>query len=115
MSPADGRVMIAGPARPALGAARDDWQQVTIFLSPIDVHINRSPVGGRVTRIEYRPGKFLPAYDAGAERQRAERDLDRRTTGSTIVFRQVVGMLARRIVCRVERRADGSSAASASG
>lgn len=60
VSPADGRVMIAGPSD-GRWAPPGDWKQITIFLSPMDVHINRSPVAGRVTRIDYRPGKFLPA------------------------------------------------------
>ncbi|MEP6918934.1 MAG: phosphatidylserine decarboxylase, partial [Acidobacteriota bacterium] len=64
-SPADGRVMVAGPADPRW-APSGDWKQITIFLSPMDVHMNRTPVDGRVTRIEYRPGKFLPAYREGA-------------------------------------------------
>ena len=74
---------------------------MAIFLSPLDVHINRSPVGGRVTRIEYRPGRFLPAYDARANENELNEiwvDVD----GTPVVFRQVVGVLARRIVCRVE-------------
>ena len=75
--------------------------QVTIFLSPLDVHINRSPVEGRVTRIEYRPGRFLPAYDARAnENELNEIWVD--AGGTPVVFRQVVGILARRIVCRIE-------------
>ena len=75
VSPADGRVMIAGPTDHRW-APPGDWKQVTIFLSPMDVHMNRIPVDGRVTRIEYKPGKFLPAYDEALQRQRAERDLD---------------------------------------
>ena len=100
VAPADGRLIFAGPALtdtspPGL------WLQVTIFLSPIDVHINRSPVGGRVTKIEYRPGRFLPAYDARAgENELNEIWVD--SDGTTVVFRQVVGILARRIVCRIE-------------
>ena len=49
ISPADGRVMVAGPGEPDL-APPGTWQQVSIFLSPMDVHINRIPFGGHVTR-----------------------------------------------------------------
>jgi phosphatidylserine decarboxylase len=100
VSPADGRVMIAGPAD-GRWTPPGDWQQITIFLSPLDVHINRTPVDGRVTRIEYRPGAFLPAYkhDAGAN-ELNEIWIDH--GGETVVVRQIVGALARRIVCRVE-------------
>lgn len=100
VAPADGRVMIAGKADPATSPP-GEWIQVAIFLSPIDVHINRSPVAGRVTRIEYKPGRFLPAYDARAgENEANEVWVD--SGGATVVFRQVVGILARRIVCRIE-------------
>lgn len=99
VSPADGRVMIAGPSD-GRWAPPGDWLQVTIFLSPIDVHINRTPVAGRITRIDYRPGKFLPAYDEGSnDNELNELWID--AHGRTVVVRQVVGMLARRIVCRV--------------
>jgi phosphatidylserine decarboxylase len=100
VSPADGRVMMAGgPADP--GGPPGDWQQITIFLSPVDVHVNRVPVAGRVTQVTYHPGKFLPAYrrESGGINERTEIWLDH--DGSPIVFRQVVGVLARRIVCRL--------------
>jgi phosphatidylserine decarboxylase len=99
VSPADGRVMIAGSGD-ARWAPPGDWLQVTIFLSPLDVHINRSPVAGRITRIAYRPGRFLPAFDKRSnDNERNEIWVDH--DGRAVVFRQVVGMLARRIVCRV--------------
>jgi phosphatidylserine decarboxylase len=100
VSPADGKVMMAGPSDKQW-APPGDWKQVTIFLSPLDVHINRSPVGGRITRIDYRPGKFLPAYKE-ASNDNELNELWIESGGRTIVFRQVVGLLARRIVCRVE-------------
>jgi phosphatidylserine decarboxylase len=100
VSPADGEIMVAGPGEPDVAPA-GDWKQVSIFLSPMDVHINRIPYGGRITRIEYQPGQFLPAYKAesGAVNERNEVWIER--DGRTIVARQVVGVLARRIVCRV--------------
>jgi phosphatidylserine decarboxylase len=99
VSPADGRVLIAGEAESG-SAPPGAWTQVSIFLSPLDVHINRAPVEGLVTRIEYRPGRFLPAYDARAnENELNEIWVD--ADGTTVVFRQVVGILARRIVCRI--------------
>lgn len=99
VSPADGRVMIAG-ASDGRWSPPGSWKQITIFLSPMDVHINRTPVSGQVTRVDYRPGKFLPAYNEGSNDNELNEvwiDHDDRP----VVFRQVVGILARRIVCRV--------------
>ena len=105
LSPADGRVMIAGPALPD-ATPPGAWQQVTIFLSPMNVHVNRIPIGGRVTRVAYTPGKFLPAYreDAGSANERSEIWIDH--NGQTIVARQIVGVLARRVVCRAQNGAE---------
>ena len=61
LSPADGRVLFAGPAM-ADAAPPGSWRQVSIFLSPMDVHVNRVPASGRVTRVTLTRGRFLPAY-----------------------------------------------------
>jgi len=101
VSPADGRVMVAGsPTGEATPPG--NWRQITIFLSPMDVHVNRIPVSGRVTRVEYHPGRFLPAYraDAGDLNEHTEVTIDH--GGQLIVVRQIVGILARRIVCRAK-------------
>ena len=100
IAPADGRVLIAGDADPAV-APPGMWTQVSVFLSPIDVHINRIPVGGRVMKIEYKPGRFLAAYrwEAASANERNDVWIDH--AGETVVCRQVVGVLARRLVCRI--------------
>lgn len=101
LSPADGRVMVAGPSTsPTFSSGQ--WQQISIFLSPIDVHVNRLPVGGRVVAVKYHPGRFLPAYrsDAGELNEYTEVTIDH--GGQMIVVRQIVGILARRIVCRIK-------------
>jgi phosphatidylserine decarboxylase len=99
LSPADGRVMVAG--EPIGDFAGTPWQQVSIFLSPMDVHVNRLPVGGSVTRVRYHPGRFLPAYrrEAGDLNEYTEVTVD--IGGRAVIVRQIVGVLARRIVCRV--------------
>jgi len=105
LSPADGRVLVAGPAVPE-AAPPGSWLQISIFLSPMDVHINRIPASGRVTRVSYTPGRFLPAYrhDAASANERSEIWIDHQ--GQTIVARQIVGIMARRVVCRVQTGAD---------
>jgi phosphatidylserine decarboxylase len=105
LAPADGRVLVAGAAE-ANAAPPGAWLQVSIFLSPVDVHVNRIPASGRVTRVLYTRGRFLPAYraDAAATNERSEIWIDH--GGQTIVARQVVGILARRVVCRVQSGAD---------
>jgi phosphatidylserine decarboxylase len=101
LSPADGRVLVAGPAIPGTPPP-GEWLQVSIFLSPLDVHVNRIPASGVVTRVAHTSGKFLPAYrrDAGSTNERCELWIDH--DGQSIVARQIVGVLARRVVCRVQ-------------
>lgn len=104
LAPADGKVMHAGVPEP--GVAPDgDWQQISIFLSVADVHINRSPYGGRIAAVTYRPGRFLTAFSPASalENERSELTLVAEVDGQerTVVFRQVVGLLARRVVTRV--------------
>ncbi len=105
ISPADGKVMVAGaPTGEATPPGR--WQQISIFLSPMNVHVNRIPVSGRVTRVEYHPGRFLPAYkkESGDLNERSEVTIDH--GGQPIVVRQIVGVLARRVVCRTREGAE---------
>ena len=106
LSPADGRVMVAGPAADTTAPAGPQWLQVSIFLSPLNVHVNRVPVSGRVTSVTYRPGRFLPAYrrDAATLNERSEIWIDH--DGQSVVARQIVGVLARRGGCRTTPGAD---------
>jgi phosphatidylserine decarboxylase len=101
LSPADARVMVAGDV-PWPGAPAGEWKIISMFLSPMDVHINRTPVAGTVTRVEYHPGQFFPAYkkEAGELNEWTEVWFNR--PSGPVVVRQIVGMLARRIVCRVK-------------
>jgi phosphatidylserine decarboxylase len=100
LSPADGVVMVAGEPQP--GVPPDgDWQQVSVFLSVVDVHVNRAPYRGRITEYSYRPGSFLAAYRKESAHRNERSELWVRDGDRTVVFRQIVGALARRIVTRV--------------
>jgi phosphatidylserine decarboxylase len=97
LSPADGRVMsVEDAVDPFVGPA----VRVAIFLSPLDVHINRSPLDGVVTATVYTPGGFVAAYDPSAEaNERCAIRLQGEHARVTVV--QIAGVVARRIVCRV--------------
>jgi len=99
ISPADGVVMVAG--EPQAGVAPEgDWQQVSVFLSVVDVHVNRSPYSGEVVESSYRKGSFLAAYRKESAHRNERSELWLRDGDRTVVFRQIVGVLARRIVTR---------------
>ncbi|MGY1838025.1 MULTISPECIES: phosphatidylserine decarboxylase [unclassified Modestobacter] len=100
VSPADGVVMVAGEPQPGV-APEGDWQQVSVFLSVVDVHVNRSPYRGRITSVSYRPGSFLAAYRKESAHRNERSELWLADGDRTVVFRQIVGVLARRIVTRV--------------
>jgi phosphatidylserine decarboxylase len=106
LAPADGRVMYAGPAQDEV-APLGEWQQVSIFLSVFDVHINRTPYGGTVEEVTYRPGKWHAAYrfESATENERSEITVSDTVDGEVrrIVFRQIVGLVARRVVTRVQK------------
>jgi phosphatidylserine decarboxylase len=99
LSPADGVVMVAGELQEGV-APEGDWQQVSVFLSVVDVHVNRSPYRGEVVESSYRRGSFLAAYRKESAHRNERSEIRLRDGGRTVVFRQIVGVLARRIVTR---------------
>jgi phosphatidylserine decarboxylase len=103
LSPADGVVMVAGEAQEGVapdGAPDGGWQQVSVFLSVVDVHVNRSPYRGEVVESSYRKGSFLAAYRKESAHRNERSEIRLRDGDRTVVFRQIVGVLARRIVTR---------------
>jgi phosphatidylserine decarboxylase len=97
LAPADGRVM---SVQDAVDSFVGPAVRVAIFLSPLDVHVNRAPIAGVVTDTVYTPGRFVAAYDSGAEdNERCAVRLQGEHVRVTVV--QIAGVVARRIVCRV--------------
>src|SRR4051794_7949219 len=99
LSPADGVVMVAGEPQEGV-APEGEWQQVSVFLSVVDVHVNRSPYRGEVVETSYRKGSFLAAYRKESAHRNERSELWLRDGDRCVVFRQIVGVLARRIVTR---------------
>jgi phosphatidylserine decarboxylase len=96
VSPADGRVTrveraeAGNPQSPTV---------VSIFLSPFDVHVNRSPIAGEITNVTYTKGRFLIATREEASVVNEQNSLTIRGEAMTVVCKQIAGVLARRIVC----------------
>ena len=99
LSPADGKVVRVGPA-PDGAALAPGAQQISIFLSIFDVHVNRSPISGRIERVEYHKGEFLPAWDDKASLRNEQNTVTVERSGQRVVFKQIAGLIARRIVFR---------------
>lgn len=76
--------------------------RISIFLSPIDVHVNRSPVAGEVEFYEYVPGDYLVAYHPKSSELNEHSRIGVRNEYGTVFFKQIVGLVARRIVCEVK-------------
>ena len=105
VAPADGLItMIARVPAPhelrgADGLGEGEFTRVSIFMSVFDVHINRSPITGRITRIAYVPGKFLNAdLDKASEDNERQHFLVENADGLKIGFTQIAGLVARRIL-----------------
>ena len=105
VAPADGLITLIAkvPAPVELrgedGLGNAEMTRVSIFMSVFDVHINRSPIAGRVRRIAYVPGKFLNAdLDKASEDNERQHFLVERADGAKIGFTQIAGLVARRIL-----------------
>ena len=102
LAPADGLVVSVDAAvpPPELGLGPVARPRVAIFLSVLDVHVNRSPASGVVTRVAYRPGLFLnAALDKASEDNERNALAIRLADGQEIAVVQIAGLIARRIVC----------------
>jgi phosphatidylserine decarboxylase len=101
ISPADGIVSAVGPAVPPreLGLGTGEMTRISVFMNVFSCHVNRSPVRGRITRIEHRPGKFLNAELDKASSENERNGLVIESPNGTIAAVQIAGLVARRILC----------------
>ena len=110
ISPADGvvtRVEYGAEAPEELGYGKTKFNKISIFLNVFNVHVNRVPLSGSVTKVIYRPGKFLSANaeDASVENERNS-VVVKNSSGTEIIFVQVAGLVARRIVSDIKEGQD---------
>ena len=93
VSPADGKVT-------AVSRLAEDGrkQRISIFLNVFDVHVNRSPISGTITGLFYQKGKFGNAMSAGSSDANEQNVVTVQGDGQTVIFKQIAGLLARRIV-----------------
>ena len=101
VSPADGRVIAVGEAGRVEGYD-GPARTVAIFLSVWDVHVNRNPVDGKIARVEYRKGDFKRAYLSDASEHNEQTRILIESPRGKVLVRQIAGILARRIVCRLK-------------
>ncbi len=96
LSPADGRVVMIAPLDAGIDGSPT---QVSIFLSPLNVHINRTPIAGEIIDVVYKPGAFHVASRDIASIENEQNVVTVRGRYVTIIFRQIAGVVARRVVC----------------
>jgi phosphatidylserine decarboxylase len=94
VAPADGRVVVLQD-EPDQGRS---GKRLSIFLAIWNVHVNRAPAAGKITRLDYKPGKFLAAWDANASLQNEQNIFTQSTEHGDIVYKQIAGWVARRVV-----------------
>jgi phosphatidylserine decarboxylase len=92
VSPADGKVL--GVRAGSAGLTR-----VSVFMNVFDVHVNRAPIGGRITQVSYKKGQFLVASKERAATENEQNLVVLEGGGSRVAFKQIAGLIARRIVC----------------
>lgn len=94
VAPADGRVVVVTDEE----NAGQPGKRISIFLAIWNVHVNRSPAAGTITKIEYRPGKFLAAMRERASVENEQNVFSLSTNAGEIVLKQIAGLIARRVV-----------------
>ena len=94
VAPADGRVVMVTPET----EKGCPGKRISIFLAIWNVHVNRAPAAGKITNLEYKPGKFLAAWDQNASFQNEQNVFTQSTEYGEIVYKQIAGWVARRVV-----------------
>jgi phosphatidylserine decarboxylase len=101
LAPADGKIVEVTPVRED-NYLHSEAVQISIFLSPLDVHVNRSPVTGAVGFYKYMPGDYLVAWHPKSSELNEQSRIGVQTPNGKVLFKQITGYLARRIVCEVK-------------
>jgi phosphatidylserine decarboxylase len=91
VSPADGKVVAVKP--------EGSLNRLSIFLNVFDVHVNRTPIGGKIDKVQYLAGKFLVASREECSSDNEQNIVTVSGDGTTVIFKQIAGLIARRIVC----------------
>ena len=100
LAPADGKIILVQPH--SQSTSNDKQTLVSIFMSPFNVHVNRIPLSGKVTHLRYCPGKFLMAFDNKSMESNERMEIGIDNGEIEVLFSQVSGFLARRIVCTLQ-------------
>jgi phosphatidylserine decarboxylase len=100
VAPADGKVIVLQTVRES-AFINDEVLQISIFMSPLNVHVNRAPCDGIVDKVVHTTGKFLSAFKPEASVQNENIAMTMKTDYGTILVKQIAGFVARRAVCRV--------------
>jgi len=104
ISPADGKVIVVEADTDEPRFLKSRAAKISVFMSPLDVHVNRAPVDGEVVGVHYNAGKYFAAYAEKASLDNEQNAIVMRMDdGRGLAFVQIAGFLARRIVCRVTR------------
>ncbi|HPU24425.1 MAG TPA: phosphatidylserine decarboxylase family protein [Candidatus Kapabacteria bacterium] len=101
LSPADGKV-VEIVEEDENYYLKDKVRRISIFLSPLDVHVNRVPATGEIEFYDYNPGKYLVAYHPKSSELNEQSRIGLRTPHGKIFFKQIVGIVARRLVCELK-------------
>lgn len=100
LSPADGKIIEIEEKEDEI-FPKEKFFKISIFMSPLNVHINRAPLSGKVKGVIYRPGYFKPAYREESIRNE-QNIIMLETDKGKIMMKQIAGILARRIVCKIK-------------
>ncbi len=100
VSPGDGLVTETA----SINTPEGPRQRISIFLSVFDVHVNRSPIGGVLTSVRYQKGQYLNAMNPDSADRNEQNIATVRGEGMEVTFKQIAGLLARRIVFNLQRR-----------
>jgi phosphatidylserine decarboxylase len=102
IAPADGKVVVIEETEET-EYFHDKRMQISIFMSPLNVHLNRSPVNGKVKYMQYHPGKYLVAWHPKSSTENERNTVVIGNEKADILIRQIAGKVARRIVCYVQK------------
>jgi phosphatidylserine decarboxylase len=108
LAPADGKVILIKPCEVSFGFENLEFvggggTLVSVFMSLLDVHVNRVPISGVVKYSKYNPGKFFPAFKDKASLENEQTELGLENEHGRVVLKQIAGIIARRIVCKLKQ------------